>query len=93
MKSTMTIDEDGDEVWRSHEGYHREDGPAIIWQTGRKDWRLHDKLHRTDGPAIEFASGAVSWYLNGALKTLDEWLEQNTEISDGEKVMLKLKYG
>ena len=49
MHPTMSVDKDGDTVWRVHNGYHCTDGPAIIWQSGRKDWRVNDKAHRTDG--------------------------------------------
>jgi hypothetical protein len=93
MQPVMSIDSDGDEVWRTYNGYHREDGPAIVWQSGRKDWRVHDKHHRTDGPAIEFANGAVYWYLNDIHMSFDQWLDKNQELTDEEKVMLKLRYG
>jgi len=32
---------------------HCEDGPAVIFSSGRKDWFIHGDRHRNDGPAIE----------------------------------------
>jgi hypothetical protein len=93
MQPVMSIDSDGDTVWRNWTGYHREDGPAIVWRDGRKDWRVNDKAHRTDGPAIEFANGGVSWWLDGNKMAFDKWLNKNHELTDEEKVMYKLRYG
>ena len=45
--------------------FHREDGPAIEFASGRKDWYLNGKRHRTDGPAVAYANGDKWWYLNG----------------------------
>ena len=93
MHPTMSVDKDGDTVWRVHNGYHCTDGPAIIWQSGRKDWRVNDKAHRTDGPAIEYADGSVRWFLDNVELSFDQWLEQTTGLTDEEKVMYKLRYG
>ncbi len=43
---------------------HREDGPAVIWDSGRREWWLNGKLHRIDGPAIETADGSKEWWVN-----------------------------
>jgi hypothetical protein len=72
---------------------HRTDGPAIEYANGRKGWYLNDDRHRTDGPAIEWADGQMDWYLNGRVYSFDEWLELNPDLTDGEKVMMKLQYG
>jgi starvation-inducible outer membrane lipoprotein len=93
MQSVMSIDEDGDTVWRLDGNYHREDGPAIEWQDGRTDWWLHGKRHRTDGPAIEFADGVKFWHLNDEFLSFDDWLERTTGLTDEEKVMFKLEHG
>ena len=71
MQPVMTIDEDGDAVWRLP----------------------NRKIHRTDGPAVEYENGTKQWRLHGKYLLFDQWLEANTEISDEEKVMLKLQYG
>jgi hypothetical protein len=93
MQPTMSIDQDGDKVWRLNDQYHREDGPAIEYLDGDEDWYLHGDYHRTNGPAIVWHDGTASWYLYGSCYTFDGWLIANTEISDEEKVMMKLKYG
>jgi hypothetical protein len=93
MQPVMSIDSDGDTIWRGYEGYHRTDGPAIIWQSGRKDWRVNDKHHRTDGPAIEYADGRVRWFLDAVELSFDAWLNKNQTLTDEEKVMYKLQYG
>jgi hypothetical protein len=43
MESKMVIDEDGNKLWKLASGkYHREDGPASIWNDGRKEpWFLN----------------------------------------------------
>jgi hypothetical protein len=60
---------------------------------GNKTWRVEGGLHRTDGPAIEWVSGAESWYFNNNAYTFDQWLDANTDLTDGEKVMMKLAHG
>jgi hypothetical protein len=81
---------DGTKKWYLNGQYHRTDGPAIEYASGSKEWYLNDRLHRTDGPAIERADGSKEWFLNNRYYTFDQWLEANTEISDQQRVMLKL---
>jgi hypothetical protein len=45
--------------------FHREDGPAVIYDNGYKAWWKHGKIHREDGPAIECLDGRKEYYLNG----------------------------
>jgi hypothetical protein len=56
-------------------------------------WYLDGNVHRTDGPAVEWADGDKSWFLNGVSLSLNEWLDQNTDMTEEEKVMFKLQYG
>ena len=93
MQSKMTIDGNGDKFWIVNNKLHRTDGPAVVWTDGSKFWYVNNKLHRTDGPAIEFASGNIIWRLYGTYLTFGAWLDQNTELTDDEKVMFKLQYG
>jgi hypothetical protein len=68
--------------------------PWVQTFMGNKYWRGMDgKFHRTDGPAFEYMSGRNSWYLNGEELTFDDWLDQNSGLTDEEKVMFKLQYG
>ena len=53
---------------------HREDGPALIRDTGRgrnQTWYMHGKKHRLDGPAYITkyydAMGLIAWYINDEL--------------------------
>ena len=65
----IEIDEDGDKYYYSDKEMkirHRENGPAIEWQSGCKFWYFNGKLHCEDGPAIEWADGGKRWFLNGA---------------------------
>jgi hypothetical protein len=87
------IDEDGSKSWYLDGRLHRTDGPAIENADGSKTWWLNGFLHRTDGAACEWSDGDLWWYLNGEKYKFDEWLEINSYLTDGEKVMMKLQYG
>jgi hypothetical protein len=41
MQPVMTIDADGDAVWRLNGKLHRTNGPAIECTNGVKEWCLH----------------------------------------------------
>lgn len=45
--------------------YHREDGPALEFNNGRKEWYINNLCHREDGPAITQENGSKAWYKNG----------------------------
>ena len=64
IEYTVQVSQDKTE-WRLDGKLHREDGPAIEWESGDKFWYLKGYLHREDGPAIEYADGSKSWWLNG----------------------------
>ena len=51
-KNGKHIDEYNNVFWYKKGKLHREDGPAIIWSSGRKDWYKDGKYHREDGPAV-----------------------------------------
>lgn len=44
---------------------HREDGPAVIWDSGQKIWYYENKIHREGGPAIEFPGGYKEYWWHG----------------------------
>ena len=59
--------------------FHREDGPAIEGNNGKKEWYINGELHRVDGPAIEYC-GELTWALNDfSFKTKELWFEALTE--------------
>ena len=64
----------------------------VVDQHGDKKWYQHGQLHREDGPAIEFVHGLKFWWLHGTFMTFDDWLNQ-LNMSDEDKVMMKLQYG
>jgi hypothetical protein len=52
---------------RTDDKLHREDGPAVTWENGRREWWLNGRRHREDRPAIESADKSREWYQNGHL--------------------------
>jgi hypothetical protein len=87
------INEYGNKVWRDTKGRnHRDDGPAVERTNGDRVWCQHGMWHRDDGPAIEYADGRKSWYLHDIRLSFDKWLDK-VDISDEDRVMMKLKYG
>ena len=87
------IDGDGYEVWVKDGKWHRTDGPAVIRTDGLMQWRVDGFLHRDDGPAVVNPDGDIDWYFRGEWYNFEEWLDINSEITDSQKVFLKLKYG
>lgn len=74
--------------------YHREDGPAVIWDDGSYIWYRHGWFHRNDGPAFFNAEyGNLHWYFDGKKYSFEEWLEINDEIDEDDKILLKLEWG
>jgi hypothetical protein len=87
------IDEHGAKYWQDAEGNrHRDDDPAVVRANGYQAWYQHGLRHRANGPAIEYACGYKEWYLNNRYLLFDDWLDE-VNISDEDKVMMKLKYG
>jgi hypothetical protein len=86
------IDAGGNKWWYQHGHLHRTGGPAVEHADGHKAWFQHGKLHRTDGPAREWPGGNKEWYLHSKRLSFDEWLNK-VDLSDEDKVMMKLKYG
>ena len=93
MQPVISRNRNGDKFWYLNGVSHRADGPAVEWADGEKWWRTNGLLHRTDGPAMEWPSGDKEWYLDGYKVTFNAWLAKNTVLTEGEKVMFKLKYG
>ena len=93
MRDGLHTDSYGTKRWYLDGERHRTVGPAIEYADGDKCWYLNGNLHRTDGPAVELANGDKEWYLNGKRYSFNKWLEANNEITDSQKVLLKLRYG
>lgn len=69
---------EGFEEWWNNGKLHREDGPAVVNQSGNF-WYFDGILHRRDGPAIELNDGEKKWYFKGNLNRLDgpAWIWPN----------------
>lgn len=72
VNSTIqVIKKDDTTEWFLNDEWHREDGPAVEHDDGKKEWWLSGKLHRVDGPAIEEQNGDKLWYMHGKLHRVD----------------------
>jgi hypothetical protein len=78
----MRVGPTGTKRWYLDGKFHREDGPAIVYEDGQKQWYLRGNLHREDGPAIVYPDGQKEWYLNNRRVTWQELYRQanNPEI-------------
>jgi hypothetical protein len=83
-ESTLEIDPFGNKWWLNKQRkFHRLDGPAVEYLSGRKEWWENGKLHREDGPAILYNDGGKSWFLNDILyRTKEEYFNS---LSDKAK--------
>ena len=70
-------------VWYKNGTYHREDGPAIEYNSGEKFWFLNGKRHREDGPSIDFSDAddqnnikVCQWWINGIRLTELQFKQQ-----------------
>ena len=53
-------------VWRLPDGrWHRDSGPAVIWDNGTVEYRQFGAIHRDDGPAVTSPDGFEAWYSEG----------------------------
>ena len=65
-----------------------------IDRSGDEVWIKDGNYYRVDGPAIIYANGRMDWFINNWFyRSIDDWLEANNEITDSQKVLIKLKYG
>lgn len=75
---------------------HREDGPALIFDSGTKKWSIHGKLHRLDGPACEWSDGSESWYANdySISQIIKSWAEEMgidlKNLTEDDKIVIAM---
>lgn len=91
------------EAWALNGLYHREDGPAIIWDNGEVCWKRRGVIHREDGPAIIHRDGAETWYFDNqvhredgpAVTTSDKiekyFIHGRQYSKEDHKLLMKLK--
>ena len=84
-KPTRTIDSYGIEQWELNGKIHRDDGPAIIFNSSERRWYQNGQLHREDGPAIE-DNGIKSWWFR------DRWSKVRSQ-EEFEALLPILKIG
>ena len=72
--------ESGTFYYNELEEYHREDGPAAVWNIGVKIWWINNEKHREDGPAVEYSDGTKVWYLNDIRYTEEEYHQELIKI-------------
>ena len=70
-----TVGTRGRKYYNSSNQLHREEGPAVILDSGSRAWYQHGKRHRIDGPAIVFADGVCTWFLNGEMLNEREYVQ------------------
>jgi hypothetical protein len=71
-ESILEIDKFGTKIWKNKNGeFHRLDGPAIEYSSGKKAWYQNGKVHRLDGHAIESADGRKWWCQNDLYHRVD----------------------
>ena len=62
---------------------HRENGPAVEYDSDSKAWYQNDIRHREDGPAVILKTGSKLWFQNGELHRTDgpavEWSDGGRE--------------
>jgi hypothetical protein len=66
-ESTLTIYQDGTQLWVKNGIIHKEDGPAIIYPNGTMMWVVNGIVHNENGPALIRSDGSRGWFLNGQI--------------------------
>ena len=57
---------DGIMIWYNKEGiFHRVNGPARIFPSGKEEWYLQGKRHNLNGPAIIYPDRRERWHNDG----------------------------
>jgi len=66
---------------------HRDDAPAVIWNSGRVEFYSNGKRHRIDGPAV-----IDEFYLNRQNSIYEYWYEgKKIECKNTEEFKRKIK--
>jgi hypothetical protein len=71
----------------------RQPDGSYITSNGARVWYNEEGFyHREDGPACFYTDGSIDWAYNGSRYTFNEWCVA-ANISDEDKMMLRLQYG
>ena len=88
------IDNCGNQFWYNSDGdFHREDGPAVIYSSGKQEWWVYGILHRINGPAIIYSSGSQHWFVDGYRCRDNKSFQVAAKLTDEDMLMITLKYG
>lgn len=89
-----TVGTRGRKYYNSSNQLHREEGPAVILESGSRAWYQNGKLHRLEGPAITWYTGELEYWQDGQQHRLDGpavilkdylgWFIQGREYSRAE---------
>jgi len=72
--------------------YHREDGPAVLYDSGTEIWMKDGKHHRLDGPAISHkTNNEKSFFINDDEYYEDEYWKHPLVIANKLKSILALE--
>lgn len=79
-------------IWITRDSY--KEPVNVTYPYASEDHILTAHWHRADGPAIvDFTTNQIEWWWdNSQYDSLDIWLSVNDQISDEEKLLLKLQY-
>ena len=98
-----TVGTRGRKYYNSSNQLHREEGPAVILDSGSRAWYQNGKLHRLAGPAIIWYSGELEYWQDGQLHRLDGpaeihkdylgWFIQGREYSRAEFIEQQKRSG
>ncbi len=95
-KSTLSLDEFGNQFWRLNGLSHRDKGPAITITGWYQEWYQFDELHRTDGPAVVYDNLDFTnhkWYINGLWCRTNKEFQEAAGISNEDMLALVIIYG
>jgi hypothetical protein len=83
----------GYKQWSNERGqYHREGGPAIVWENGSQVWYINGKIHRENGPAYIDINGYKEWYLNDEKYHDNKSFQEAASITDEDMLAMILTY-
>jgi len=66
--------------------YHREGGPAVIYEDGSEEWFFEGKFHREDGPACTYQR---HWKETNSPKTEEWFFHGQRHREDGPAIIVK----
>jgi hypothetical protein len=92
--SNPCIDKQKHQIWSiASVGFHRLDGPAIIYTDSGTEWWFNGHLHRTIGPTYIDSIRKQEWWINNTQYYDNKSYQDAANLSDEDMLMINLKYG